>query len=49
MSDKILNGAFTSELTFECDGLYPITIKLSILGSLMVNNFNRAENVVFLV
>jgi hypothetical protein len=41
MIERILNGALTSELTFECEGLYPITIRVSILGSLMISSFNR--------
>lgn len=34
MVERILKGAFTSEFTLEWEGLYPITIKVSILGSL---------------
>jgi hypothetical protein len=32
--ERILNGALTSEFTFEWEGLYPMTINVSILGSL---------------
>ena len=46
---KILKGTLTSELIFEWLGLYPITIKDSILESLLRNNLRSAVKVTVLV
>ena len=43
--ESILNGALTSELTFEWLGLYPITMRVSIVGSLIINILQRADMV----
>ena len=45
MSDSILKGAFTSELTLEWLGLYVITINCSIVCSRMRKSLQREDMV----